>query len=501
MAPLFSDPNRKLLRFADACVLLVSFLAAAKVFPHIRPVFAPSGLLYTPLLEEFSPSRKFDGVGGLSQFLWVFLLVAVVTMLVMGYLKGYESFIRQSRIRMIFNSVVAPASGLAVVTVAFYVARFPGYSRVFLFTFILFSALGIMSYRMFVRSVITRRFRRGVYARETALIGSRNAVASLAKFFAERVPRHERRLVGYFTIGENEAWLEDENAPDLPNLGPVDSVGDALIHKPIQDVVVIVPNGGAHWLDEVLRACDYFRISAHVVPEPLLSPNLVDLQVLPTHFCTLPAITLAPAEENRDVGVYFWKRLIDIVVSASTLIVLAPLFALIAAAIKLSTPSLTVFYALEVVGFRGRRFKEYKFTTMVADAEDQMKDLMEQNEMSGPVFKIARDPRVTRLGSFLRKYSLNELPQFWNVLLGDMSLVGPRPAGPHELERYEMWHKRKLSVRPGITCFWQVRGRNQISDFDDWVRMDLEYIEKRCTRLDLKIILRTAWVVVRGTGS
>jgi len=127
--------------------------------------------------------------------------------------------------------------------------------------------------------------------------------------------------------------------------------------------------------------------------------------------------------------------------------------------------------------------------------------LLGRNEMMGPVFKIKNDPRMTRLGRFLRKYSLNELPQLWSVLKGDMSLVGPRPAFRHELDRYEMWHKRKLCVRPGITCLWQIRGRNEISNFDDWVRLDLEYIDKWSLWLDFRILARTVWAVVAGTGS
>jgi lipopolysaccharide/colanic/teichoic acid biosynthesis glycosyltransferase len=126
---------------------------------------------------------------------------------------------------------------------------------------------------------------------------------------------------------------------------------------------------------------------------------------------------------------------------------------------------------------------------------------MSRNEMTGPVFKITNDPRVTPLGRVLRKYSLNELPQLWSVFKGDMSLVGPRPAWPHELQRYELWLKRKLSVMPGITCLWQVRGRNRISNFDDWVRMDLEYIENWSLWLDCKLIALTAWAVIAGTGS
>src|SRR5207237_5003376 len=143
---------------------------------------------------------------------------------------------------------------------------------------------------------------------------------------------------------------------------------------------------------------------------------------------------------------------------------LAPLFAIVAVAIKLTTPGLSVFYPWRVVGLKGRPFTGYKFTTMVADADDRKNALMHRNEMTGPVFKIKDDPRVTPLGRFLRKYSLNELPQLWSVLKGDMSLVGPRPAFPHELEGYGFWHKRKLSIRPGITCLWQVRGRNGISN-------------------------------------
>jgi lipopolysaccharide/colanic/teichoic acid biosynthesis glycosyltransferase len=174
---------------------------------------------------------------------------------------------------------------------------------------------------------------------------------------------------------------------------------------------------------------------------------------------------------------------------------------LTASAIKITTPHLPVFYKWHVVGYRGRRFTGYKFTTMVEDADERKEALAALNEMSGPVFKIRNDPRVTPLGRFLRKYSLNELPQLWSVLVGDMSLVGPRPAGPHELVRYAPWQKRKLSVRPGITCFWQVRGRNLISNFDDWVKMDLEYIEKRSVLTDMAILVQTVSAVVRGTGS
>jgi len=213
----------------------------------------------------------------------------------------------------------------------------------------------------------------------------------------------------------------------------------------------------------------------------------------------LPGVLLAPPHFDSDA--LFFKRILDMVISAVLLVLLSPLFLVIAIAVKIFDRRSKVFYRWNVVGRNGVRFTGYKFTTMYADADDRRGDLLDRNEMTGPVFKIKDDPRVTPLGRFLRKYSLNELPQLWSVLRGDMSLVGPRPAFPHELDGYGFWHKRKLSIRPGITCLWQVRGRNKISNFDDWVKMDLEYIDNWSLWLDFKILCRTAWAVVAGTGS
>jgi exopolysaccharide biosynthesis polyprenyl glycosylphosphotransferase len=194
------------------------------------------------------------------------------------------------------------------------------------------------------------------------------------------------------------------------------------------------------------------------------------------------------------------KRAMDIVISLLALILLAPYVLIIAAAIKMTSPG-PVFYEWNVVGFNKKPFKSWKFRTMVVGA-DKMKDrLAHLNEMNGPVFKITNDPRITPVGRFLRKFSLDELPQLWSVLKGDMSLVGPRPVGPHELVLYESWQRRKLSIKPGLTCLWQVNGRNKISDFDDWAKMDLEYIDKWSLWLDCKILLKTIPAVISGKGA
>lgn len=194
------------------------------------------------------------------------------------------------------------------------------------------------------------------------------------------------------------------------------------------------------------------------------------------------------------------KRLFDVVVSALALLVLAPVFLVIAIAVK-ATSRGPVFYEWRVLGKRARPFVGYKFRTMVVDADELKKGYLDRNEMSGPVFKMREDPRITPLGRWLRKYSVDELPQLWSVLKGDMSLVGPRPSAPEEFVAFEPWQWHKLAITPGITCLWQVSGRTEISDFATWVALDLEYIRNWSLSLDMRILLRTIPAVLSARGA
>jgi lipopolysaccharide/colanic/teichoic acid biosynthesis glycosyltransferase len=193
------------------------------------------------------------------------------------------------------------------------------------------------------------------------------------------------------------------------------------------------------------------------------------------------------------------KRLLDIIGASCGLVVLAPLFVVIAIAIKVTSPG-PVFYRWRVVGRNGKFFVGHKFRTMVVDADAQKARLLASNEMRGPVFKMADDPRVTRVGRTLRRYSLDELPQLWDVLKNNMSLVGPRPPLQSEWMLFDNRQRQKLDVTPGLTCLWQVSGRNGIVDFDEWVNLDLKYIDEWSLWLDIKILARTILTVIRGTG-
>ena len=194
------------------------------------------------------------------------------------------------------------------------------------------------------------------------------------------------------------------------------------------------------------------------------------------------------------------KRGIDLVIAGAALLVLLPVFAAIALVVALDSPG-PVFYPWRVLGYRARRFTGYKFRTMVEGADHLKSSLMHLNEMTGPVFKMRNDPRVTRAGRILREYSLDELPQLWSVVKGDMSLVGPRPPSPREFVQFEPQQHLKLAVRPGITCLWLVSGRSEIRDFDEWVRLDLEYIRRWSLWLDFKILCWTIPTVLSARGA
>lgn len=199
-------------------------------------------------------------------------------------------------------------------------------------------------------------------------------------------------------------------------------------------------------------------------------------------------------EEYEKSYLYFFvKRIIDIVASLLGIIVLSPVFIITAIAIKLDSKG-PVFFGQQRVGQYGKLFKMYKFRSMVTNAEELLEKLKNNNEMSGPMFKMTDDPRITKIGRFIRKTSIDELPQLVNVLKGEMSLVGPRPNLPKEVEEFEPWMKDKLIAKPGLTCYWQVMGRNSI-DFEDWMKLDIKYVKERNTWLDIKLIFKTVGVL------
>jgi len=477
----------------DLLSLALAFFDTYLIAPHVRSFAINGGWLH---YWVFAPSPDASGeFRPLAEVAWMLYIMAAVVVLGLQTSGGYRPLSMQTRTQVVLGGILSPLVGLGAIALIPFSLRSPQWSRVFIFTFAALSMASVTSYRLLIRWYLLRRLHSGIYARHVVLAGSPSAVAWVADYLRRTTNAAQYQVVGWLQIEGDGPQIAG-----LPVLGQVASFADLLVHRPVHEVIAIQGNQASDWLGSLIDTCDYFRVTLRLVPEALLFGRLRDLHhVYRSDPLRLPEVVLRPRDFASDA--LFVKRVMDIVLSALLLVALAPLLALVALAIKMTTPDLPVFYRWRVVGFKGRRFTGYKFSTMYPDADARREALSDRNEMQGPVFKIREDPRVTPLGRYLRKFSLNELPQLWSVLKGDMSLVGPRPAFPHELERYELWHKRKLCVRPGITCLWQVRGRNRISRFDDWVRMDLEYIDNWTLWLDLKILLRTLWTVVSGTGS
>ena len=277
---------------------------------------------------------------------------------------------------------------------------------------------------------------------------------------------------------------------------PVQQIVNLLHDHSIYGVILSAKHTNFEQVEYVIRACELEGV------EIWLIADFFSTQISRTSFDDLLGRPLlifrtTPEASWQALG----KQLVDFFGAFVLLVSLSWVFLIIALAIKLTTPG-PVFFRQQRSGLSGVPFTLYKFRTMVTNAEQFKHELEAMNEMTGPVFKVTNDPRVTPVGKFLRKYSLDELPQLWNVLHGEMSLVGPRPLPVDEVKRFDnLAHRRRLSVKPGLTCLWQISGRNQISDFKDWVRLDLQYIDNWSFWLDLKILLLTLPAVLRGTGA
>ncbi|OGQ91978.1 MAG: hypothetical protein A2289_19645 [Deltaproteobacteria bacterium RIFOXYA12_FULL_58_15] len=321
------------------------------------------------------------------------------------------------------------------------------------------------------------------------VVGTGPVGAAVAKHLAEYSRRRE--VMGFLDFSG-----ESTTSPDgrLPVFGNATALLTVLREHPVGEVYIAGQiTTQSHEMQAVVRLC-----------EEIGMPFAVPLSTLDYERAT-PFPSPAPDDFVHYVTVrskptqHAIKRLIDIFASTCALVIMSPLLVGLAAAIKLNTAG-PVLFRQRRVGLHGYSFNMLKFRSMVANAEVLQAQLSSANEQAGPVFKMRNDPRMTRVGRFIRKYSIDELPQLINILRGDMTIVGPRPALPAEVEQYSAWQRRRLSMRPGLTCFWQVGGRNEVS-FDEWMQLDLKYIDNWNLAIDARLIVMTVPAVLWGSGA
>ena len=305
------------------------------------------------------------------------------------------------------------------------------------------------------------------------------------------IARGRRHVLGYLAFSTEQLL----SAVPGPVLGKVSRLEEVLCQVPV-DIVYISGSVQKHGpeMQSAIKLCERFGIPFAIPAHPF---RMDRARAQDTHAVAdgyLHFVTNPPRPHQMAV-----KRLFDIISSSLALAALSPLLVAVAVGIKLTSRG-PVFFKQKRVGLHGKSFDMLKFRSMVVNAEAQLAKLQALNEQTGPVFKIKNDPRITRIGRFIRKYSIDELPQLINVLRGEMSVVGPRPPLPKEVEKYSVWQRRRLSVRPGLTCIWQVSGRNQIS-FEEWMYLDMQYIDNWTLLTDLGLILKTVPVVITGSGA
>jgi exopolysaccharide biosynthesis polyprenyl glycosylphosphotransferase len=388
---------------------------------------------------------------------------------------------------VIFKSIVF--SMLALGTVLYFM-KYQYVSRLFILLIgvITFTILivGRLLYHQMLKSIRLR----GYHNRNVLIVGS----GPRAREFTQLILGHAEwglRIIGYV---DTDPRPEDVEALRGQIIGTIDDIPDLVRDNVIDEVIVAIPRRFLNQVEDVVHLCEETGI------ETTILADLYDTIIANTHLSFIhdtPLLTFStvPSQEWK----LLVKAIVDFIGAALLLFGLAPLLLIIAVMIKLTSRG-PVLYRQRRMGLHGREFFLYKFRSMYLDAEERLKELQHLNEMTGPVFKIAKDPRVTKIGRFIRKTSLDELPQLFNVIKGEMSLVGPRPPIPHEVVQYKRWQHRRLSMKPGITCLWQVKGRNKIG-FEEWMKLDLQYIDNWSLGLDFKILFKTIPVVLIGYGA
>ena len=377
--------------------------------------------------------------------------------------------------------VVMALGSLAVL----FALKWPDVSRMFLVCLFVGQVLAAIAFRALIRVFLESARRRGRNTRHVLVVGT-NADAQA---FAAQIADHAElglRIEGF--LGERA-----DLASRWRYLGGLEELERVLHDRVIDEVLIGVPLAEWGTIAGMLALCESEgKIVRIRVPIPALS-------IAQGHVEELDGTPIVSLCSGPEMGIGLaTKRLLDVAIAAAGLVLLAPLLLGVAAAIRLADGGPALFRQ-ERVGLNGRRYRLFKFRSMVPDAEAMLPSLMDRNEISGAAFKITDDPRITRLGRFLRRSSLDELPQLLNVLRGDMSLVGPRPPLATEVAAYDVWQRRRLSMKPGITGLWQVEGRRD-PEFSGWVRKDLEYIDAWSPWLDVKILLRTIPAVLREEG-
>ena len=432
-----------------------------------------------------------DSLAPLGNFTWFLVLFTSLWGIFLYFSGMYSSFRLKKMSEIVYLIYQSTYFSFFIFAGVCYAFRLIHISRLFVFLAFFTAVLLLLVEKMLLVAFFRNLRKKGYNYRNILIVGT----GERAKHFIDWINENKEfglKIIGLVSETKELVGSEINNHKvigtfeDIPKIHHTNALDSVLFAVPYHLFGKI--EKAMHYLEtvgvKVDIALDYFSYKLSTAKQ--------------TEFCGVPLLTFESTPQR--LIPFFAKRLADLILSGAALVLLSPVFAIIALLVKITSTGPALF-SQERGSLNGRTFKLYKFRTMVVDAESKLEQLKVHNEMKGAAFKMANDPRVTPLGKWLRKLSIDELPQFYNVLKGDMSLVGPRPPLPKEVDEYDDWQRRRLSMRPGITCLWQVNGRNKITNFEQWAKLDLDYIDNWSLWLDFKILMKTVPVVLFGIGA
>ena len=424
-------------------------------------------------------------------FMLLFLGVTPFWLLAMYLLKATEIPRTKQYISIFWEYLLAAGAIFMLLILFYFLFKLYEVSRTFIVLIPLFGFLFLFTLRIFEYKVFKSYRAQGFNYLNVVLIADTTSLP-----FIENLLEHKEwgyKIVAIFTSSEAIKEKYEETIIILPE-GYIQVLNDLMEVDMIDEVLYVKSRILPSEIRKIVRSCEELGVVFSVLyrDEKLTLSNAVRTEIAGLKFLTFINVP----HNQYALGI---KKIMDIFGSLLGIIVLSPLLIVLSIMIRLSSPGPAI-YKQPRVGLRGRQFELYKFRTMVANADELKKELEELNEADGPAFKIADDPRVTKVGKFLRKSGLDELPQLFNILKGEMSLIGPRPPLPEETTQYERWQLRRLSVKPGLSCFWQVKPDRNSIKFEKWMELDLAYIDNWSLRLDFVILLKTLRTIFHKTG-
>jgi len=475
---------RNLVVIIDAVFIVLAFALAYFISYHLRQAYGLGEMAFAiaPNLEGFAYFTRMNFA-----LIAFYLPMWIITLASQG---AYKDFRTKTFFKNFLTILVAGGLTVFVLGTPIFLFKMILTSRLFIAVMWGLTIFFLVLERQLLNLLLDYIHELGYNQVNLLIVGT----GRRARDFIHVVKSHANwglRIVGLI---DDEHDMFGKEIEGYRVLGRLQDIPFILHRKVIDRVIFVVPRLWLNRIDDAILACEREGIPTSI------SMDLYDLRIAKvrqTDFSGFPLLEFETftAKEWQ----LFVKRAIDVALALAMLILFSPLMVFLALAIKLASRG-PIFFTQQRCGMNGRTFTLYKFRSMFVGAEIKRRELEKKNEMDGPVFKIKRDPRITPLGRVLRKLSLDELPQLFNVLKGNMSFVGPRPPLAIEVELYKLWQRRRLSLKPGITCIWQVSGRNKIS-FEKWMEMDLEYIDNWSLWLDFKIMVKTVFVVMFGYGA